>query len=100
MLATVNIAKVSQRLFGTQAKELGQLNGHIEEMYSGFRIVKAFGREGKSMEEFRAINGRLGESNWRAQFISGAMMPIMNFINNVSYVLIAVIGGVMTAKIV
>ena len=74
------------------------LNGHIEEMYSGFKIVKAFGHEKDSVDEFRTINTRLAESAWKAQFISGIVMPIMDFINNIGYVLICVIGGVMTAK--
>lgn len=97
-LATVNVAKASQRQFSAQAKELGRLNGHIEEMYSGFRVVKAFGREERSLSEFREINGRLAEAGWRAQFISGAMMPVMNLISNLGYVGIAVIGGVMAAR--
>lgn len=98
LFATMRIARVSQGQFARQAKELGALNGHVEEMYSGFRIVKAFGLEKKSLADFRAINARLGESSWRAQFISGSMMPIMNFINNLGYVLICVVGGVMAAR--
>lgn len=98
MLATVKIAKVSQKLFGKQAKELGQLNGHIEEMYSGFQIVKAFGREGESLSDFGKINRRLEDSSWKAQFVSGVMMPLMNFINNIGYVFIAVIGGILAAR--
>ena len=98
MMATMRIAKFSQNNFANQQKELGTLNGHIEEMYSGFVIVKAFGREEKSIAEFDEINGRLGEAGWRAQFVSGIVMPVMNFINNIGYVLICVVGGVLTAR--
>ena len=98
MLATVRITKISQRHFAAQQKELGELNGHVEEMYSGFTIVKAFGREADAVERHGAINDRLGEAGWRAQFISGIVMPIMTFINNVGYVAICVVGGVLTAR--
>jgi len=98
MLATMRISKKSQGLFGAQSKELGALNGHIEEMYSGFKIVKAFDREDESIKTFDEINTRLGDAGWKAQFISGIIMPIMNFINNIGYVLVCVIGGVMTAR--
>ena len=64
----------------------GQLNGHVEEMYTGHAIVKAFGRERRSIEKFNAINEKLYEASWRAQFISGLMMPLMTFINNIGYV--------------
>ena len=98
MFLTVRIAKVSQKHFGGQQRELGTLNGHVEEMYSGFKIVKAFDREEASLREFDAINNRLGEAGWRAQFVSGIVMPVMGFVNNVGYVLICVIGGVLTAR--
>ena len=98
LLATVRITKLSQKHFGRQAKNLGRLNGHVEEMYSGFKVVKAFGRERDSIERFDAINGELTEASWRAQFASGIVMPIMIFINNIGYVLVCVIGGVMTAR--
>lgn len=98
MVVTMRISKVSQGKFAAQQKELGALNGHIEEMYSGFTIVKAFDHEQDSLDVFEDINGRLAEASWRAQFISGAVMPVMNFINNLGYVLICVIGGVMTSK--
>ncbi len=97
-LATANIAKISQKNFGAQQKELGALNGHVEEMFTGHKIVKAFGHEGKSIREFEAINGRLYTAGWKAQFVSGIIMPIMAFINNIGYVLICVVGGIMAAK--
>jgi ATP-binding cassette subfamily B protein len=98
MLATMNITKISQKSFGAQQKELGALNGHVEEMYTGHVIVKAFGREGESVREFKAINARLFDAAWKAQFISGVIMPMMNFINNIGYVVICVVGGVMAAR--
>jgi len=98
MLATMRIAKFSQKQFAAQQKNLGALNGHVEEMYSGFKIVKAFDREAESVRVFDGINNRLGEAGWRAQFISGIVMPVMNFVNNIGYVLICVVGGIMTAR--
>jgi ATP-binding cassette subfamily B multidrug efflux pump len=97
-LATANIAKMSQKNFAAQQKELGALNGHVEEMYTGLKIVKAFGREEESIEELSRINTRLYNASWRAQFVSGIMMPMMNFISNIGYVLVCVVGGIMTAR--
>jgi ATP-binding cassette subfamily B multidrug efflux pump len=97
-LATANIAKLSQKNFGAQQKELGALNGHVEEMFTGHRIVKAFGHEGKSIGEFKEINSRLYTAGWKAQFVSGIIMPVMAFINNIGYVLICVVGGIMAAR--
>jgi ATP-binding cassette subfamily B protein len=96
--ATANIAKMSQKNFAAQQKELGALNGHIEEMFTGHKIVRAFGHERKSIDEFEAINSRLYRAGWKAQFVSGVIMPMMNFINNLGYVLICVVGGIMAAK--
>ncbi|MBN2440200.1 MAG: ABC transporter ATP-binding protein [Spirochaetales bacterium] len=97
-LGTANIAKFSQKNFAAQQKELGTLNGHVEEMFTGHPIVKAFGHESKSLEEFKKINSRLYTASWKAQFVSGIIMPLMNFINNIGYVLICVVGGIMAAK--
>jgi ATP-binding cassette subfamily B protein len=97
-LATANIARLSQRNFSAQQKELGELNGHVEEMYTGHKIVKAFGREAESIGRFDRINARLYNAAWRAQFVSGIIMPVMNFINNLGYVLICVVGGIMVAR--
>lgn len=95
------IAKQSQRHFKNQQDQLGQLNGHVEEMYTGHLIVKAFGREEKSIERFRNMNDKLYDSNWKAQFISGIMMPLMSFIGNIGYVLICVVGGIqITQKVI
>ncbi|WP_068783916.1 ABC transporter ATP-binding protein [Paenibacillus phocaensis] len=98
IVAITSIAKRSQKQFVRQQKELGQLNGHVEEMYTGHKIVKAFGREAKSLEQFDNINERLYEAGWKAQFISGVIMPIMSFIGNIGYVLVSVVGGILVTK--
>lgn len=85
----------SQKYFKDQQKTLGELNGHIEEMYTGHREVMAFNQKAPSLERFRQVNGELYAHSYRAQFISGIIMPMMNFINNFGYVLIAVVGGLM-----
>ena len=94
-LATRVIAPKSQKYFADQWKNLGELNGHIEEMYSGHTIVKAFGHERKSIERFNEMNDKVYNASWRAQFISGLMFPLMTFINNIGYVAVAVAGGIM-----
>lgn len=95
---TAAIARSSQRNFAAQQKELGQLNGHVEEMYTGHKIVKAFGHERRAIEAFEEINERLYHAGWRAQFVSGVIHPLMGFINNLGYVLICVVGGIMVTK--
>lgn len=97
-IATAGLAKKSQQYFAAQQKEIGELNGHVEEMYTGHKIVKAFGRENESIEKFDKINVRLYDVGWKAQFISGVVMPIMMFINNVGYVVVCVVGGIYVAK--
>ncbi|MBP1993375.1 ABC transporter ATP-binding protein [Paenibacillus eucommiae] len=92
------IASRSQKYFIGQQKELGELNGHVEQMYTGHKIVKAFGHEDKSIAEFDQINEKLYHSGWKAQFISGIMMPLMTFINNIGYVLICVVGGILVTR--
>ncbi|MEK4486153.1 ABC transporter ATP-binding protein [Psychrobacillus sp. FSL H8-0484] len=89
------ILKRSQKHFASQQKNLGQLNGHIEEMYTGHQVVKAFGHEKKAVYQFDEINEKLYESGRKAQFISGMIMPLMFFIGNLSYVLISIIGGIL-----
>lgn len=83
----------SQKYFKSQQKTVGELNGYIEEMYSGHNVVKAFGREPNNIKRFDEINESLYESGWKAQFISGIIMPVMMFINNINYIIIAIIGG-------
>jgi ATP-binding cassette, subfamily B, multidrug efflux pump len=92
------IAGRSQKLFVGQQKTLGELNGHIEEMYTGHKIVKVFGREEDSLRDFNALNDRLYNIGWRAQFISGLIMPILSFVNNLAYVAVCVIGGIMVTQ--
>ncbi|GFR36060.1 hypothetical protein TCEA9_18720 [Thermobrachium celere] len=98
IVSTMFIAKKSQKYFAMQQKELGDLSGHVEEMYTGHKIVKAFGREKDSIEHFEAINIRLRDASWRAQFISGIMFPLMNFISNLGYVGISIVGGIWITK--
>ena len=94
VVTTAMIAKRSQKYFAAQQKELGELSGHVEEMYTGHKIVKAFGYEEKSVEKFEGVNDRLYEAGWKAQFVSGIMFPLMNFVSNLGYVLICVMGGI------
>lgn len=89
------IAKQSQDFFRKQQKSLGELNGHVEEMYSGHKIVKAFGHEHKAIAEFDVLNANLYDAGWKAQYVSGIIMPLMRFVGNLGYVLVAVVGGIM-----
>lgn len=88
------ITSFSQKHFMNQQTELGEVNGHIEEMFSGHQVVKAFGYERKAIEEFDEINERLYQSGWKSQFISGLMMPLMMFVGNLSYILVSIVGGI------
>jgi ATP-binding cassette subfamily B protein len=92
------IARRSQEYFRSQQKALGELNGHVEEMYTGHKIVKAFGHEAKAIAKFDELNAKLREAGWRAQFVSGIIMPLMRFVGNLGYVLVAVVGGTMVTK--
>ena len=87
------IVKKSQKLFVAHQEYLGEVNGHIEEMYGGHVIVKAFNGEERSIKKFETINEKLYESSWKSQFLTGLLMPIMNIISNGGYVAIAVLGG-------
>ncbi|MCM3764652.1 ABC transporter ATP-binding protein/permease [Neobacillus niacini] len=98
ILATATIAKRSQLYFKGQQKALGELNGHVEEMYTGHKVIKVFGHEQKSIGQFERINDQLYQSGWKAQFMSGMIMPLMSFINNIGYVLVAVTGGILVTK--
>ncbi len=97
-LLTVFVAKRSQKHFKGQQDVLGLLNGHIEEMFSGHRVVQAFGHEKESVKTFNQMNEKLFDAGWRAQFISGLMMPLMNVVNNFGYVLVSVVGGWFVIK--
>lgn len=92
------ILKRSQTQFANQQRSLGELNGHIEEMYTGHPVVKAFGHEKKAVAKFEHVNDELYEAGRRAQFISGIIMPLMTFIGNFSYVLISVVGGILVTQ--
>ncbi len=98
LFITATIAKRSQTFFRRQQMSLGQLNGHVEEMYTGHKIVKAFGHEGQAVAEFKEFNDQYYQAGWRAQFATGIIMPIMNFVGNVGYVFVAVIGGIMVTQ--
>jgi ATP-binding cassette subfamily B protein len=88
----------SQVYFKQQQDYLGHVNGHIEEMYGGHVVVKAFNGEEKSIEKFDNLNGTLYQSAWKSQFLSGLMMPIMNFIGNLGYVAVSILGGYLAVK--
>ena len=87
------IAKGSQKQFLRQQTQLGELNGHIEEMYGGHQVMRVFNGQKKSLAKFSRINNQLQESAWKAQFLSGLIYPIMNFIGNIGYVVMAILGG-------
>ncbi len=95
MVIAQMVIKRSQKYFIGQQKEIGNINGHVEEMYSGHNIIKAFSKERQTIEEFDKINERLYTVGWKAQFMSGIIMPLMNLVNNFSYILICVIGGLL-----
>lgn len=95
LIVTKKVASRSQKYFAGQQKTLGELNGHVEEMFTGHSVVKAFGYESKSIAKFNEINDRLYQAGWRAQFISGIIMPLMMFVGNIGYVLVSVAGGIM-----
>lgn len=92
------IVKRSQKYFAQQQEYLGHVNGHVEEMFGGHIVVKAFNGEKKSIEKFDQFNNTLYDSAWKSQFLSGLMMPVMNFIGNLGYVAVAVLGGVLAFR--
>lgn len=98
IVVTMNIAKHSQKHFAAQQKSLGELNGHVEEMYTGHKIVKAFGREEESIATFDAINDKLYTAGYKAQFVSGIIMPLMRFVSNIGYVIICVVGAIFAIR--
>lgn len=98
VIVTIGITKRSQKYFVGQARTLGELNGHVEEMYTGHKLVKVFGREHESINAFREVNNRLYDNGWKAQFVSGIMFPLMGFVNNVGYVIVSVVGGLFVTR--
>ena len=93
MLLITNVVRLSQKYFRRQQETLGEINGHVEEMYGGHLVMKAYGGEAESIGRFNRINGRLYDSAWKSQFLSGLMMPLMMFIGNLGYVVVCILGG-------
>lgn len=92
------VVKKSQKYFITQQKYLGKINGQVEEVYSGHNVIKAFNREQIAMDEFDETNAVLYKSAWKSQFLSGMMMPIMQFVGNLGYVAVAVVGSFLVVN--
>ncbi len=92
------VIKNSQKYFKQQQEFLGHVNGHVEEMYGGHVVMKAFNGERKSVEKFNGLNDTLYQSAWKSQFLSGLMMPIMGFIGNLGYVAVVMMGGVLAIR--
>ncbi|HHW72990.1 MAG TPA: ABC transporter ATP-binding protein [Firmicutes bacterium] len=95
---SIFVAKRSQKYFVRQQTIIGELNGQVEEAFTGHRIVKAYGLEQQMKETFRHVNDELYENGWKAQFVSGMMMPLIRFVGNLGYVIIAVAGGLFVAR--
>ena len=98
MLLIMFVMKHSQKYFSRQQKSLGDVNGHIEEMYSAHIIVKAFNGEKQSMQTFETYNKDLYQSAWKSQFLSGLMMPLTQFIGNLGYVGVCILGGYLAMR--
>jgi ATP-binding cassette subfamily B protein len=98
MVIIAVVVKQSQKYFKQQQDYLGHVNGHVEEMFGGHLVMKAFNGEAESVERFDGLNNTLFSSAWKSQFLSGLMMPIMQFVGNLGYVAIAIMGGYMAAR--
>ncbi|MCP0887310.1 ABC transporter ATP-binding protein/permease [Ligilactobacillus sp. WILCCON 0076] len=98
LIVVAIVAPKSQRFFAEQQKSLGIINNHVEENYAGHTIVKTFNKEEKTITEFEEENKRYYKSSWKAQFISGFIMPLMNLVKNIGYILVAVVGGIQVSK--
>jgi ATP-binding cassette, subfamily B, multidrug efflux pump len=98
MLIISKIIKKSQKYFVQQQEYLGHVNGQVEEIYGGHNVVKVFNGEEDAIKEFNKANDKLFESAWKSQFLSGMMMPIMQFVGNLGYVGVAILGGYLTIK--
>ncbi len=97
-VTTMQIVKRSQNFFKQQQDYLGHVNGHVEEMYGGHQVMKAFNGEARSLEIFDRSNSVLYSSAWKSQFLSSIIMPVMNFLGNVSYVAVTILGGWFAAR--
>lgn len=98
MLIIGQVMKHSQKFFQSQQKYLGEVNGQVEEIYAGQNVVKAFNKEEAVIGKFEQANQKLYEVGWKSQFFSGMMMPIMQFIGNLGYVLVALLGGFLAIR--
>lgn len=98
MMIIGKVMKHSQKYFQQQQKYLGEVNGQVEEIYSGHNVVKAFNKEDAVIREFEKTNEKLYTTGWRSQFFSGMMMPIMQFVGNLGYVIVALLGGFLVIK--
>lgn len=96
VVIVMNVVKRSQPFFQRQQEYLGHVNGHVEEMYGAHTVVSAFNGEEESIAQFEALNDRLYRAAWKSQFLSGMMMPLMNFAGNLGYVGICVLGGFLS----
>ena len=94
----LSIISKSQKYFSVQQQELGGLNGHVEETYAGLQVIKAYNGERNAKREFHNRNDRLYDCAWKSQFLSGMMMPLMNFIGNFAYVVVCIVGAVLAAQ--
>ena len=98
MIIIGNVMKHSQKYFKDQQRYLGEVNGQVEEVYSGHNVVKVFNKEEAVVDTFEKTNQKLYESAWKSQFFSGIMMPVMQFVGNLGYVMVALLGGFLTIK--
>ena len=98
LLLTVLIMSRSQRYFTARQESLGALNGYVEEMYSGHEVVRISRAEAPVGEKFDTLNDAVYDANWRSQFLSGIMQPLMNVIGNLSYVAVCVLGSILALQ--
>jgi ATP-binding cassette subfamily B protein len=92
------VVKKSQKYFKSQQAVLGQVNGHVEELYGGHLVMKAYNGEAASIRTFSGFNDQLYQSAWKSQFLSGLMMPVMTFVGNIGYVAVCVLGGYLAVR--
>lgn len=98
LIVVAVVAPRSQKYFAAQQKSLGLINNQVEENYAGHTVVKTFNKEAQTLAEFEKENENYYKNSWKAQFISGFIMPLMNLVKNIGYVLVAVVGGIQVAK--
>jgi len=98
MVVVLVIVRKSQKFFSQQQEYLGHINGHVEEMFGGHLVMKAFNGEAESVARFDGLNDTLYGSAWKSQFLSGLMMPVMNFVGNLGYVGISIVGGYLAIR--